>query len=118
MEILEARATARFIPMSPQKVRLVVDLVRGLPVVEAMDVLRFTNKAAAKPIYKVIRSAVANAEENLGLSRDELIVDEIFADQGPIRHWRRFGARGRFKPLKRRYSHISVVLRERAAESV
>lgn len=117
MEILEARATARFIPMSPQKVRLVVDLVRGLPVVEAMDVLRFTNKAAAKPVFKVIRSAVANAEENLGLSRDELIVDEIFADQGPIRHWRRFGARGRFKPLKRRYAHISVVLRERAVES-
>jgi large subunit ribosomal protein L22 len=116
MDILEARATARFIPMSPQKVRLVVDLVRGLPVVEAMDILRFTNKAAAKPVYKVIRSAVANAEENLGLSRDELLIDEIKADQGPIRHWRRFGARGRFKPLKRRYSHISVVLREPEAE--
>jgi large subunit ribosomal protein L22 len=116
MDILEARATARFIPMSPQKVRLVVDLVRGLPVIEALDVLRFTNKAAAKPVYKVIRSAVANAEENLGLSRDDLIVDEIIANKGPIRHWRRFGARGRFKPLKRRYSHISVVLREREPE--
>jgi large subunit ribosomal protein L22 len=118
MEILEARATARFVPMSPQKVRLVIDLVRGLPVNEAMDILRFTNKAAAKPVYKVIRSAVANAEENLGLNRDDLIVNEIFADQGPIRHWRRFGARGRFKPLKRRYAHISVILREYEAESV
>jgi large subunit ribosomal protein L22 len=118
MDILEARATARFVPMSPQKVRLVIDLVRGLPVIEALDVLRFTNKAAAKPVYKVIHSAVANAEENLGLSRDDLIVDQVFADQGPIRHWRRFGARGRFKPLKRRYSHISVILREREAENV
>jgi large subunit ribosomal protein L22 len=118
MDILEARATARHVPMSPQKVRLVVDLVRGLPVVEAMDVLRFMNKAAAKPVYKVIRSAVANAEENLGLSRDELIVDEIFADTGPTRHWRRFGARGRFKPLKRRYAHISVILRESEPESI
>lgn len=118
MDILEARASARFVPMSPQKVRLVVDLVRGLPVTEALDILRFTTKAAAKPVYKVIRSAVANAEENLGLSRDDLVIDEILANQGPIRHWRRFGARGRFKPLKRRYAHISVVLREREAESV
>ncbi len=118
MDLLEARATARYVAMSPQKVRLVVDLVRGLPVTEAMDVLRFTNKAAAKPVYKVIRSAVANAEENLGLSRDELVVDEIYADKGPTRHWRRFGARGRFKPLKRRHSHISVVLREREPEGI
>lgn len=118
MDVLEARASARFVPMSPQKVRLVVDLVRGLPVTEAMDVLRFTNKSAAQPVYKVIRSAVANAEENLGLNRDDLVVDEIFADQGPVRKWRRFGARGRFKPLKRRYAHISVILRERHVESI
>lgn len=109
----EVRATARFIPMSPQKVRLVVDMVRGMDVIGAMDVLKFNTKAASDPVAKLLRSAVANAEENYGLTRDELIVSEIYADQGPIRRWRRFGARGRFKPLKRRSSHITVVLRPR-----
>jgi large subunit ribosomal protein L22 len=110
---MKVRATTRFVPMSPQKVRLVVDMVRGMHVVDAMDTLKFAPKAAAKPVSKVIRSAVANAEENLGLNRDDLFVSEIYADQGPIRRWRRFGARGRFKPLQRKYSHITVVLKER-----
>ena len=69
-------------------------------------------------IKKLIESAVANAEENMGLSRDDLFVHIIFADAGPTRRWRRFGARGRFKPLLRRSSHISVILREREAEAV
>ena len=101
--------------MSPQKVRLVVDLVRGMPVNEALETLRFVPNAAAEPVYKVIHSAMANAEENLGLNRDDLVVHSIFADAGPTRKWRRFGARGRFKPLNRRYSHITAVLRERGA---
>ncbi len=112
-EALDVRATARFIPMSPRKVRLVLDLIRGMDAVEAMDLLRFTNKAAARPVYKLVRSAVANAEENFGLSRDDLFVHAIHADDGPTRRWRRFGARGRFKPLLRRTSHITIVLRER-----
>ena len=66
-------------------------------------------------IRKVLASAVANAEENFGLSRDDLYVAEIFADEAPTRKWRRFGARGRFKPLLRRSSHVTVVLREREA---
>jgi len=112
-ETLDVRASAHYIPMSPQKVRLVLDLVRGMDVIDAMDTLNFTPKAAAKPVFKLIRSAVANAEENLGLSRDDLVVHTIYADEGPTRKWRRFGARGRFKPLNRRYSHITVILRER-----
>ena len=111
-EAMDVRATARFIPMSPQKVRLVVDLIRGLEVVEALDVLHFTTKAASKPVAKLLRSAIASAEENYGIGRDELVVHKIFADEGPTRRWRRFGARGRFKPLLRRSSHITVVLRE------
>jgi large subunit ribosomal protein L22 len=114
----DVRASVRFLPMSPQKVRLVVDTVRGLDVSEAMDTLRFTQKAAAKPVYKVVRSAVANAEENMGLNRDDLYIYQISADKGPIRRWRRFGARGRFKPLQRKYSHITVVLREKESEEV
>jgi len=111
----DIKANVRYVPMSPQKVRLVLDLVRGLPATEAMDVLKFTPKAAAKPVAKLVRSAIANAEENFGVSRDDLVVYKLYADQGPIRRWRRFGARGRFKVIRRRYSHITVVLREQEA---
>ncbi len=107
------RATARFVPMSAQKVRLVVDMVRGKDAVEALEVLRYTPKAAAVPVSKLVRSAIANAEENFGFAREELFVSEIFADQGPTRRWRRFGGRGRYKPIRKRSSHITVVLRER-----
>ena len=112
-EGLSVYATARFILMSPQKVRRVIDLVRGLDATAALDVLKFTTNAAAQPVSKVIKSAIANAEENFGVSRDDLFVHTITADQGPIRRWRRFGARGRFKPIQKRSSHITVILRER-----
>jgi len=107
------RAVTRFVPMSPRKVRLVIDTVRGLGADEALNLLKFMPKAAAEPVSKAIRSAIANAEENLGWSRDDLVVSEIKADEGPRRQWRRFGARGRFKPILKRSSHITVVLSER-----
>jgi len=106
-------AHARFIPHSAQKVRLVIDLVRGKSVNDALNVLKFTLNSAADPVSKVLSSAMANAEENFGVSRDDLIVYRIFADEAPTRKWRRFGARGRFKPWLRRSSHITVILRER-----
>ena len=109
----EVRAKLRYLPISAQKVRLVVDLVRGKDVQEAVDMLPFVNKRAAEPVRKLLVSAIANAEENFGLSRDDLYVAEIYADEGPTRRWRRFGARGRFKPIARRTSHVTVVLRER-----
>lgn len=111
----DIQAHLRFLPMSAQKVRLVVDLVRGRGANEALEMLRFVNKAAALPVRKLLASAVANAEENFGVSRDDLVVEKIFANEAPTRKWRRFGARGRFKPILRRNSHITVVLRERAA---
>jgi large subunit ribosomal protein L22 len=101
--------------VSAQKVRLVIDLVRGKPAVQALNTLKFLTNGAAAPVYKVLASAVANAEENFGVSRDDLVIYRITADEAPTRKWRRFGARGRFKPILRRSSHISVVLRERAA---
>jgi large subunit ribosomal protein L22 len=107
------RAHARQIPISSQKIRLVVDMVRGQGVVDALNTLKFVPNQAAQPVSKVITSAMANAEENFGVSRDDLYIYRIFADEGPTRKWRRFGARGRFKPLLRRSSHITVVLRER-----
>jgi large subunit ribosomal protein L22 len=109
----DIRAHARNIPLSAQKVRLVVDLVRGKDAMEALDVLKFVTNRASHPVSKVIASAMANAEENFGISRDDLYIHQIYADVAPTRRWRRFGARGRFKPILRRSSHITVVLRER-----
>jgi large subunit ribosomal protein L22 len=109
----DIHAYARRIPISAQKVRLVVDLVRGKGADEALNILRFTTAKAAQPVSKLLESAIANAEQNMGLSREELYVHQIMADEGATRKWRRFGARGRFKPWLRRSSHITVVLRER-----
>jgi large subunit ribosomal protein L22 len=101
--------------ISAQKVRRIIDLVRGKDANEALDILRFTPNGAALPVRKLLASAVANAEENFGVSRDDLYVATIFANEAPTRKWRRFGARGRFKPVLRRTSHVTVVLRERAS---
>lgn len=109
----DIRAHVRHVSISSQKVRLVVDMVRGKNVLEALSTLKFETSKAALPVSKVIASAMANAEENFGVSRDNLYIYRIFADEGPTRKWRRFGARGRFKPWLRRSSHITVVLRER-----
>jgi large subunit ribosomal protein L22 len=110
---LEVRAVKKYIRMSAQKVRLVVDLVRGKDVDEALAMLEFTPKAAAKEVAKTISSAIANAEENYGLSRDELYVSEIMADEGPTLKRGRAGARGRYKPILKRSSHVTVVLAEK-----
>ena len=110
---LEVRAVARYIHMSPRKVRLVVDLVRGREVNEALTMLRFTPKAAAKVVAKAIASAAANADEAYGLSADELYISSITADAGPTLKRGRAGARGRYKPILKRSSHITVVLTEK-----
>jgi len=109
----DIRAHARYVPHSAQKVRLVVDVVRGRSVTEALNLLKFMPNGAARPVAKMVASAMANAEENFGVSRDDLYVYRIFADEAPTRRWRRFGARGRFKPILRRASHVTVFLRER-----
>jgi len=115
-EEVEIRAVSKYVRMSPQKVRLVVDQVRGKWVDEALTMLKFMPQAAAKPVYKTIRSAVANAEENEGLDREDLYIARITADGGATRRWRRFGARGRFKPIQKRSTHITVVLKEGETE--
>jgi large subunit ribosomal protein L22 len=111
----DIRAEVTFLPQSAQKVRLVLDTVRGLGANQALESLRLVNKRAATPVFKLLKSAVADAEENFGVSRDDLYVAQIFANEAPTRKWRRFGARGRFKPILRRQSHITVVLRERGS---
>jgi large subunit ribosomal protein L22 len=111
----DIQAKLRHLSLSAQKVRAVIDLVRGKSANDALEILRFVNKRAALPVRKLLVSAVANAEENFGVSRDDLYVAKITADEAPTRKWRRFGARGRFKPILRRSSHVTVVLRERGA---
>ena len=110
--VTDIRAKLSNIDTSAQKARLVIDLVRGKPALEAVNILQFIPNKSAQPVQKLIRSAMANAEENYGIARDELYVHSIFADEAPTRKWRRFGARGRFKPILRRRSHITVILRE------
>jgi large subunit ribosomal protein L22 len=109
---MEARAVAKYIRMSPQKVRLVVDLVRGKKVVEAQRILSFTRRRAAAAVAKLINSARANAAQNPRIDEDILYVKSIFVDQGPsLKRWRA-RAQGRAAPIKKRTSHITVVLDE------
>jgi large subunit ribosomal protein L22 len=110
---MEVRAVAKHLPVSAQKVRLVIDKVRGLGADEALILLEFMPQKGAGLVSKTIASAIANAEENFELNREDLFIRRIFADEGPTRKWRRFGARGRFKPWLRRTSHVTVVLDER-----
>lgn len=116
-DAFEVKASARHLPISPQKLRLVANAIRGKDAQEALDTLRFLPQKGAEFIYKVVESAVANAEQNFGLDVDELYVHRIFADDGPRNRLRpyggRFGARGRFKPIINRTAHVTVVLAER-----
>jgi large subunit ribosomal protein L22 len=107
---MKAHAKAKYIRQSPYKVRRVLDLVRGMPVEDARDVLMFTNRRAAETIRKVLDSAVANAEHNYALDADELFVDQAFADEGPtLKRWRP-RARGRATRINKRTSHITIVV--------
>ncbi len=114
--MFQVRAVRKYLGISPQKVRRVIDQVRGRPVDDALALLQFMPQGAAEPVARLIRSAVANAEENFGLNQEDLWIAEITADQGPTRKWRRFGARGRFKPILRRSSNVTVVLEEGLAD--
>jgi large subunit ribosomal protein L22 len=107
---MNVSAKARFVRQSPYKVRRVLDLVRGLPVAEARDVLAFTNRRATEPITKVLESAVANAAHNHALDDTELTVVAAFADEGPTLKRYRPRARGRATQILKRTSHITIVV--------
>ena len=112
---MEARAIAKHIRMSPRKVRLVVDLIRGLSVNEAVSILRFSKKAAAVPVTKTLQSAIANAQDladrdGESVDVDELVVSRAYVDEGPtLKRWRA-RAMGRATPRRRRTSHITVAV--------
>jgi large subunit ribosomal protein L22 len=107
---MNVRAQAKHVRQSPYKVRRVLDLVRGLPVDEARVVLDFTNRKAAVTIKKVLDSAIANAEHNFALDAEELYVQQAYADEGPtLKRWRP-RARGRATKIRKRTSHITIVV--------
>ncbi|MBN1471672.1 MAG: 50S ribosomal protein L22 [Syntrophaceae bacterium] len=109
---MEAKAVARYIRMSPQKVRLVADLIRGKKIQEARNILLYTRKYAAGIVANVLKSAVANAAQNPNIDENILYVKEIVVDQGPsLKRWRA-RAQGRAAGFKKRSSHITVILDE------
>ena len=103
-------AIARYIRISSRKIKIVIDMIRGKSVKEAAAILQYTPKAASEPVLKVLNSAIANAENNLSMNRDDLYVAEVFANQGPTLRRFRARARGSASPIRKRTSHITVVL--------
>jgi large subunit ribosomal protein L22 len=106
----EARATARYIRISPTKARQVVDLIRSRHVDDARRVLRLTRRSASVPVAKVLESAIANAEHNFSLPADELVVARAWVDEGPTLRRYRPRALGRATRIRKRTCHISVVV--------
>jgi len=110
---LEAKALAKYVRISPDKIRQAVDLIRGKKVKEALAILKFTPKRASEAVGKVVKSAVANAEHNNEMSADKLYIAKVHVDQGPT--WKRFKPRamGKADLMRRKTSHITVVVSEK-----
>jgi large subunit ribosomal protein L22 len=115
-ELKEARAVARYVRMSPYKVRAVAELVRGMGLEEALEVLTFSKRAAARPLKKLIESAASNASQKYGFDREELFISTLYVDEGPtLRRWRP-RARGRATRIRKRSCHITVGVARLAGE--
>jgi len=109
----EAKAVAKFIRISPRKVRLVVDLIRGKDIKEALAILQYSPQRASVPLAKVVKSAAANAEHNYDMNSDSLFVAACYVDQGPtVKRWKP-RAMGRADVLRHRSSHITVIVKEK-----
>jgi large subunit ribosomal protein L22 len=114
---MAVKAQAKYIRTSPRKVREVVDLIRGKSVADARATLVFTNRAAARDVAKVLNSAVANAENNANLAADDLYVSAAYVDEGPtLKRWK-FRAMGRVNRIRKRSSHITIMVDERKGRS-
>ena len=112
-EFPSATAIARFVRVSPRKARRVIDLVRGRSVADALDILRWAPQAASEPVAKVIASAAANAQNNNGLDPATLVVATVYADEGPTAKRIRPRDQGRAFRIRRRTSHLTVVVESR-----
>ena len=111
-KVLEATATLRFARISARKVKIVADLIRGKNVDEALAIVKFTPKASSEVLEKLLNSAIANAENNHGMNRGNLVVSEIYANQGPTMKRIRPAAKGSASRIRKRTSHITIKLRE------
>ena len=111
---MEVKAVARFVRLSPRKARLIMDQIRGKQVEEAINLLTFAPQKSAFVIKKLVNSAVSNAEQNTELDVDKLYIKRIFADQGPSLKRFRARALGRASRIRKRTSHLTVVLEEKA----
>lgn len=116
-DYIEVMAVEKYIRMSPRKVRLVADMVRGKAVDEAIGILKMTPKEAARVVEKAINSAASNATQNYGLLREDLVVRTVRADEGPRLKRMKAGARGRYKPIVKRSAHVTVGVVEREAKA-
>ena len=112
-QITSAKATAKTVRTSPRKARLVVDLIRGKSVADAISILKFTPNKAAGIIEKVLNSAIANAENNFGLEKANLVVSEAYANEGPTMKRFRPRAKGSASPINKRTAHITVAVAEK-----
>ena len=110
---MEARAIVRHVRISPSKVRIVADLVRGKPIKEALAILRYTPKRASDMVGKAITSAAANAENNMEMNKDSLVVSQIYVDAGPTLKRIHPRQRGQAFQILKRTSHLTVVVKER-----
>ena len=110
---MEAKAIAKYVRIAPRKVRIVIDLIRGKKVVEALAVLKNTPKVASGVIFKVLKSAIANAEHNYDMNSDALYVATAFVDQGPTLKRVHPRSRGQAFKILKRSSHVTVVVKER-----
>ncbi len=109
---MRPRAVARYVRMSPRKVKAVIDLIRGKKVGEALSILAHAPRAAARPVTKVLESAIANAENNLDMDQENLFVAEVYANQGPTLKRFQPRAMGRATGIRKRTSHITIILDE------
>ena len=110
---MEATAKATYVRISPRKVQIVLDLIRNQPADKAMAILQYTPKAACEPVMKVLKSAMANAENNNNMDREGLYVAECFANKGPTMKRIHPRAQGRAYRIEKRTSHITVILDEK-----
>ena len=113
--VKEARATLKFARISSRKVKIVEDLIRGKDVDEALAIMKFTPKASSEVLEKLLKSAIANAENNHDMKHENLYVAEIFANQGPTLKRIRPAAKGSAVRIRKRTSHITIVLKEKEA---
>lgn len=113
---MESRASSRYLLIAPRKARLVVDMIRGRPVEQALGILEFTAKRAARLVAKTVKSAVANAENTQNVDVDKLYIARAYVDEGPSLKRSLPRAHGRATPIVKRTSHVTIVVDERASQ--